>query len=154
MGPEVVKRAVDWDVLYSKVMHRVISSDVGDVKALCNFVKRWGGGFGGKFISDLRIFHQVHISADRAIPSATFDALYRLKVSVGESVPFFVMATVKAQGACPPPKVVNRVSRYNNKGDIDKVCSDEKKPLMLQANALLARVHALAESTGVAKSTR
>ena len=154
MGPGVDKRPVDWETLYSKVMHRVISSDVGDVKALVNFVKRWGGGSGGKFISDLRLFHQVHISADRIIPSTTFDALYRLKTTVAESVPFFVMATVKAQGTCPPTKVVNRVCRYINKGDIDKVCSDEKKPLMLQANALLARVHALAGSTGVAKSTR
>ena len=147
MGSGDVKRPVDWVALHTKVVQRVISSDVGDVNSLCKFVKRWGGGFGGTFMQDLRLFHQVHMS-ERIIPSTTFEALADLKTSVAESVPFFVMATVKAQGACPPSKVVNRVCRFINKGDIAKVVAD-KKGDMLKATEVLSRIHHLGNASGV-----
>ena len=148
MGSGDVKRPVDWVALHTKVVQRVISSDVGDVNSLCKFVKRWGGGFGGKFMQDLRLFHQVHMSSERIIPSTTFEALVDLKTSVAESVPFFVMATVQAQGTCPPSKVVNRVCRFINKGDIAKVVTG-KKGDMLKANEVLSRIHHLGNASGV-----
>ena len=148
MGPGPVKRPVDWEALHAKVVQRVISSDIGDVNALCKFVKRWGGGYGGKFMHQLRLFHQLHMSADRIIPSTTFDCLADMKTTVAESVPFFVMATIKAQGTCPPSKLISRVCRFINKGDISKVVTEHKAD-MLKANELLSKIHGLGHSAGV-----
>ena len=148
MGSGVVKRPVDWAALHAKVVQRVISSDVGDVNSLCKFVKRWGGGYGGQFMQGLRLFHQVHMSADRIIPSTTFEALADMKTTIAESVPFFVMATVKAQGACPQSKVANRICRFILKGDIAKVVVD-KRADVLKANELLSKIHELGSAPGV-----
>ena len=57
------------------------------------------------------------------------------------------MATVKAQGACPQSKVVNRICRFINKGDIAKVVVD-KKADMLMANELLSKIHELGNLAG------
>ena len=88
---------IDWESVKAKLLMRHVAHP-GGLPALIAFAKRWGGGVGGRFIHDLRAFHQMFVQSERVIPSSTFEALAALKLKVDESPPFFVMAVVKAQG--------------------------------------------------------
>ena len=70
---------VDWEALKSKLLMRHVANPDG-LPSLIAFVRRWGGGVGGRFVHDLRAFHQQFVSSERVIPTSTVGSLADLKV--------------------------------------------------------------------------
>ena len=148
---EVVEMAgtanIDWARLQTKLLLRHITQ-ADALPSLIAFTKRWGGGVGGMFIRDLRVFHQQHVPSGRIIGSSTFAALADLKLKTEEHSPFFVMAIVKAQGTCPAGKVRNNVCGYITPSEIGSLAGNRKSD-MLTANALLQRCHEFVSTVGI-----
>jgi hypothetical protein len=128
----------------------IVNRQVGqsdDVPTYISFVKRWGGGVGGRFIKDLHDFHVAHMSAGRIIATTTFGSLADLKVKINEMCPFFVVAVVKAQGACHRSKVSNKVCRFITSADITSLDKGRKKD-MTHAEGILADSRKLITAAG------
>ena len=137
---------VDWTALKTKLLMRHVSNPEG-LPTLIKFVRRWGGGVGGRFVRDLRTFHQQFVSSERVIPTSTFAALADLKVDAASHAPFFAMAVVKAQGSCPVSKVQNQICRFISNSDITSLAGHRKEE-MKSVDRMLSRCYELVSSIG------
>ena len=70
---------IDWKLIASDIAKRMNQHAV-DAKSYVEYVRRWGGGIGGKFIKDLYRFHQLFVPDGRIISLSTIDTLAHLKV--------------------------------------------------------------------------
>ena len=130
---------INWKSLEAHLKRRqVVATD--DIPVFVEFVKKWGGGVGGKFIADLHRFHAAYVPSGRIIQNQTFEALNKLaeKLSIDDLCPFFVIAVIKAQGFCDQSKVVHNVCRLITASDIGNL-SNSRLSAMLNAEKVLAK---------------
>ena len=55
--------SIDWKKLTSTIASRNEDMAQADAQSYVEFVRRWGGGTGGRFINDLHRFHQLCVSS-------------------------------------------------------------------------------------------
>ena len=116
-------------------------------------VQIYGGGVDGKFVADLKDFHQSHVPTGRIVPISTFGALVALNLQPSELAPLFVTAVVKTQASCPASKAPNNVARFLTTGDISSLCS-RNKPDMLIAEDVLSKFRSIIASVDIAEKTK
>ena len=136
--------SIDWKSLGSNIGQRM-NQHAADAKSYTEFVRRWGGGIGGKFIQDLYRFHQLFVQDGRIISISTIETLAYLKLSVEHTSPFFVMSVIKAQATCPDTKVHNKVCSLITKSDIASL-SGSRLTAMLEAEKIMKLCHGIVET--------
>lgn len=135
---------IDWKKLVSIIANRNDQSPA-DAKSYVEFVRRWGGGAGGKFVHDLHRFDQLCVEGNRIISTSTIETLAYLKVSVENTCPFFVLSIIKAQACCPDTFVRDKVCMFITKSDIASLAG-VRQSAMVEAEKVLKICHQMADT--------
>ena len=122
---------------------------------LAKFVCEHGGA--GSLLEDLNMFSralgsmkdQKAAGSKKAMGSEFWSKLNTVKWEAGQKNPWVIIATVKANLASPPSKVVDGFCKLVEARHMAALTSNENRDLVIQSEALMTDVRALASNVGM-----